>query len=202
MRLNGRFSARRLRTAVLASALALALAAGITFAADDGDTLADLMTLLAQRRHGVADFTQTQYLAVLRQPQRSEGVLSYDAPDHLEQRTLKPHPQTAVLDHGVLTLTRGSRRRIVRLDDYPQLAPLIDSVRATLAGDRPALEQRFEIRLAGDLDHWQLELTPRASGPALGVQRIQLRGERDRILQVEVQQAGGDRSLMSIKPRE
>lgn len=181
---------------------AVALAAGVTIAADGGDTLGNLMALLAQRRHGVADFTQTQYLAVLKQPRRSEGVLSYDAPDHLEQRTLKPHAQTAVLDHGVLTLTRGTRQRTVRLDEYPQLAPLIDSVRATLAGDLPALSRRFEIRLAGDLDHWQLELTPRESELALGVQHIQLSGERDRILQVEVQQVGGDRSLMSIKPRE
>jgi outer membrane lipoprotein-sorting protein len=160
------------------------------------------MALLAQRRHGVADFTQTQYLAVLKQPQRSEGVLSYDAPDHLEQRTLKPHPQSAVLDHGVLTLTRGLRQRTVSLDEYPQLAPLIDSVRATLAGDLPSLERRFELRLTGDLDHWQIKLTPRESGLALGVQQIRLSGERDRILQVEVQQAGGDHSLMTIKPRE
>jgi hypothetical protein len=180
----------------------MALCARYAFAADAGDTLGDLMALLAQRRHGVADFTQTQYLAVLKQPQRSEGVLSYQAPDHLEQRTLKPHPQSAVLDHGVLTLTRGARQRTVRLDEYPQLAPLIDSVRATLAGDLPALQRRFEIHLGGDLDHWQLDLTPRESGPALGVQRIRLNGERDQILQVEMQQAGGDRSLMTIKPRE
>jgi outer membrane lipoprotein-sorting protein len=131
MQLTARLSARLLIAA-------LTLTAGVTIAADEGGTLGNLMALLAQRRHGVADFTQTQYLAVLKQPQRSEGVLSYDAPDHLEQRTLKPHPQTAVLDHGVLTLTRGSRQRTVRLDEYPQLAPLIDSVRATLAGDLPA----------------------------------------------------------------
>jgi outer membrane lipoprotein-sorting protein len=181
---------------------AMVLCVGYVFAADAEDTLGNLMALLAQRRHGIADFTQTQYLAVLKQPQRSEGVLSYAAPDHLEQRTLKPHPQSAVLDHGLLTLTRGQRQRTVRLDDYPQLAPLIDSVRATLAGDLPALQRRFELRLGGDLDHWQLELTPRESGPGSVVQRIQLNGERDQILQVELQQAGGDRSLMTIKPRE
>jgi outer membrane lipoprotein-sorting protein len=184
---------------VLAS---MAFNSGPAFTDGADDTLGNLMALLAQRRHGVADFTQTQYLAVLKQPQRSEGVLSYDAPDHLEQRTLKPHPQSAVLDHGVLTLTRGSRQRTVSLDEYPQLAPLIDSVRATLAGDLPSLERRFELRLTGGLDHWQIDLTPRESGLALGVRQIQLSGERDRILQVEVQQAGGDHSLMIIKPRE
>jgi outer membrane lipoprotein-sorting protein len=190
------------RSGAFAAIALMVFTTGHAFAASADDTLGNLMALLAQRRHGVADFTQTQYLAVLKQPQRSEGVLSYDAPDHLEQRTLKPHPQTAVLDHGMLTLTRGSRQRTVRLDEYPQLAPLIDSVRATLAGDRQALERRFELRLTGDLDHWQIDLTPRESGLSLGVQQIELNGERDRILQVEITQAGGDRSLMTIKPRE
>jgi hypothetical protein len=180
----------------------MAISAAQAIAADVDDTLGKLMGLLSQRQHGVADFTQTQYLAVLKQPQRSEGVLSYDAPDHLEQRTLKPRPQTAVLDHGMLTLARGSHQRTVSLAEYPQLAPLIESVRATLAGDLPALERHFEIHLAGDLDHWQINLMPHDAGLALGVQQIQLSGERDRILQVEVQQVGGDHSLMTIKPRE
>lgn len=201
MRMKRRIGAR-LVVAALASACLTAHAGTGAGAGGDSDPLGTLMTLLAQRQHGTADFEQTQYLALLKQPQRSEGVLSYDAPEHLEQRTLKPNPQSAVLDHGVLTLTRGSRQRTVRLDEYPQLAPLIDSVRATLAGDRPALERHFEIHFSGNLEHWQLELKPRDSDFAALVQQIQLRGERDNILQVEVQQSGGDRSLMTIKPRE
>jgi len=193
---------RRGPAAWACASLALALLSGTSHAAaaEDG-TLDELMALLAQRRHGEADFQQTQYLAVLKQPQRSEGVLSYDAPDHLEQRTLKPRAQSAVLDHGVLTLTSGARRRTLRLDDYPQLAPLIDSMRATLAGDRAALERRFELHLTGDLAHWQLDLQPRDERLAAIVQRIHLLGERDEIREVEVQQSDGDRSLMIIQPR-
>jgi hypothetical protein len=197
----------RLRAPWVCASLALftlvgtARAAAAPDAADGDAALDELMALLAQREHGVADFQQTQYLAVLKQPARSEGILRYDAPDHLEQRTLKPHAQSAVLDHGVLTLTSGAHRRSVRLEDYPQLAPLIDSVRATLAGDRGALEQRFEMHLEGDLAHWRLELHPRQADLAAVVERIQLSGERNQILQVEVQQSDGDRSLMIIKPR-
>jgi hypothetical protein len=176
---------------------ALAAAAG----ADSGG-LDRLMALLAQRQHGVADFEETQYLSLLKRPAHSSGVLSHDAPDHLEQRTLKPRAQSAVLDHGMLTLQVGSRQRTMRLQDYPQFAPLIDSVRATLAGDRTALEQRFEISFDGDLDHWQLRLRPLEPKLAAIVTRIRLSGERDAILQVEVQQSDGDRSLMHITPRE
>ncbi len=191
-------SARRSAVLLLAGLMpALAAAAG----ADSGG-LDRLMALLAQRQHGVADFEETQYLSLLKRPAHSSGVLSYDAPDHLEQRTLKPRAQSAVLDHGMLTLQVGSRQRTMRLQDYPQFAPLIDSVRATLAGDRTALEQRFEISFDGDLDHWQLRLRPLEPKLAAIVTRIRLSGERDAILQVEVQQSDGDRSLMHITPRE
>jgi hypothetical protein len=166
------------------------------------EALDHLMALLAKRQHGVADFEETQYLSLLKRPAQSSGVLSYDAPDHLEQRTLKPHPQDVVLDHGMLSMQVGSHQRTLRLQDYPQFAPLIDSVRATLAGDRPALEQRFEIGFEGDLDHWQLLLKPLEPALAAIVQRIRLAGERDAILQVEVQQSDGDHSLMRITPRE
>ncbi len=191
-------SARRSAVLLLAGLLP-ALAAAAT--ADSGG-LDRLMALLAQRQHGVADFEETQYLSLLKRPAHSSGVLSYDAPDRLEQRTLKPRAQSAVLDHGMLTLQVGSHQRTMRLQDYPQIAPLIDSVRATLAGDRTALEQRFEISFDGDLDHWQLLLRPLEPKLAAIVTRIRLSGERDAILQVEVQQSDGDRSLMHITPRE
>jgi outer membrane lipoprotein-sorting protein len=184
---------------ILLAILAPALASAQT--AIDSGAFDRLMTLLAQRQHGVADFEETQYLSLLKRPAQSSGVLSYDAPDHLEQRTLKPRAQSVVLDHGTLTMQIGTRRRTVRLQDYPQFAPLIDSVRATLAGDRAALEQRFEVGFEGDLDHWQLLLQPRDPALAAIVQRIRLSGERDAILQVEVQQSDGDRSLMRITPR-
>ncbi|HEY3809666.1 MAG TPA: LolA-related protein [Steroidobacteraceae bacterium] len=191
---------KALRCAV--ALLCLASATAWSAAGVEGESLGQLMALLAQRRQGSADFEQTQYLSALKQPQHSSGVLTYQAPDHLEEHTLKPHEQSMVLDHGMLTLTSGKRRRTLRLQDYPEIAPLIDSIRATLAGDRAALEQRFELSFQGTLDRWQLLLTPRDAHLAATVQRIRIGGQRDAILEVEVQQSDGDHSLMTIKPRE
>ena len=107
-----------------------------------------------------------------------------------------------VLDHGVVTLQIGQRRRVLRLADYPQLAPLIDSIRATLAGDRAALERVFEVAFSGTLEHWQLQLAPRDPQLAAGLKRIDMQGERDAVREVRVEQSDGDRSVMSITPRE
>jgi hypothetical protein len=185
--------------ALLAGALA-----GMAFAALAASNDADfeqLLQLLAQRRHREADYTENKYLSMLSHPLESSGELIYDAPDHLEQRSLKPRPQTLVLDHGLVTVQAGRRRRVLRLEDYPQIAPLIDSMRSILAGDRAALERIFELQFTGTLEHWQLQLTPRDSQLAAHVKRIEMRGERDAVREVQVLQSDGDRSVMSITPR-
>jgi hypothetical protein len=164
--------------------------------------LDSLLALMAQRRHGEADFTEIKTLSMLKQPLESSGVLIYDAPDHLEQRITRPRPQSVVLDRGVVTLQVGPHRRVLRLADYPQLAPLIEGIRATLAGDRAALERLFELDFSGSLEHWQLRLEPRAAQLAASLQRIELQGEGAAVREVRVQQSDGDRSLMRITPRE
>jgi hypothetical protein len=181
-------------TALLASARLRADAAN--------DVLNDVMSQLAQRRHGTADFQEEKYVSVLKHPVTSSGTLVYDAPDHLEQRTLLPHPQSVVLDHGILSIQIGARSRTVRLTDYPQLAPLIDGIRATLAGDRQALELAFELQFTGTLDHWKLNLTPRAAQISATLTHIELEGERDAVREVRVEQRDGDHSSMHITPRE
>jgi hypothetical protein len=162
--------------------------------------LDDVLALLAQRQHAEASFTEEQQLAVLTQPLRSSGRLIYDAPDHLEERTLTPRPQSLILDHGQLSMKIGARSRTVRLVDYPQLAPLIDSIRATLAGDKAGLERIFTLTFAGSLEHWQLQLTPRDAHSLLT--QIDLSGARDAISEVRMRQRDGDQSIMHIVAAE
>jgi hypothetical protein len=162
--------------------------------------LDQLMSLFAQRRHAEASFTERKFLSLLKQPLSSSGRLIYDAPDHLEQRTLTPRPQSVALDHGMLSMTIGHRSRTLRLADYPQLAPLIDSIRATLAGDRTQLERTFVLSFTGDSEHWQLHLTPRDAQSTLT--QIDLTGTRADISEVRMQQRDGDHSIMQLSPVE
>jgi len=186
-------------TATAAAATTATTDAGAHATADDLDRL---MALLSRRQHGEADFKEKKYLSVLKQPLESSGVLVFDAPEHLEQRTMLPRPQSVVLDHGVLTMQLGRRKRTLRLADYPQLAPWIDCIRATLAGDRAALEREFALGFSGSLDHWQLRLEPRDAALSSTLKRIDIQGDGGAVRTVQVQQSDGDRSVMSITPRE
>jgi hypothetical protein len=159
-----------------------------------------LMALLAKRQHGHVTFVEEHFLAVLDRPTESSGELLYDAPDRLEKRTLKPKPESVILEHGVITARRGHRTYVLNLSDYPQIVPLIDSIRATLAGDRASLERIFKVTLDGPLEHWTLSLLPSDSSVAKSVKQIRIEGAQDAIHTVEIQQADGDRSLLTIGP--
>ena len=163
------------------------------------DDLPQVMRLLAARRHGQVDFVEQHFLSVLKRPVESYGVMIYDAPNRLEKRTVEPRPEDLVLDRNELTVERKGRTHVLDLAAYPSILPFIESLRATLAGDLPALERVFDVDFAGNLDRWTLSLSPRDSKVSKIVSRVRIDGSRDVLLKVEILEANGDRSLMTLR---
>jgi len=162
--------------------------------------LDEVMGLLAMRQHGRVEFIEQHFLAVLNHPIESSGELRYDAPDRLEKRTLKPHAETLVLSGGILTVERAHSRRVMDLHAYPQVQPFVESIRATLAGDRSALERLFHLDFTGNVARWTLTLVPLESKIKQSVKQVRIDGVRDQLLKVEIRQPDGDRSLMTLRP--
>jgi hypothetical protein len=187
-----------LLTWACAAGSAATTAANGAVGAPMGD-LDEVMRLLAMRRHGRVEFVEQHFLAVLRRPVESSGELLYDAPDHLEKRTLLPRPENLVLDAGVLTVERGGHRRELDLHRYPQIQPFVESIRATLAGDRGALERVYRLEFGGSLSRWSLTLEPLDRELARVVHQVRIDGSRDQLLRVEIRQPDGDRSLMTLR---
>ena len=177
-------------------ALGLLILGWLCAASSDLDAL---MGLLAKRQHGRVEFVEQQFLAVLDHPLESSGELLYDAPDHLEKRTLLPRRETLVLAGGVLTIERGGHRHVLDMRRYPQIQPFVESIRATLAGDRGALERVFHVEFDGSVERWNLILVPLDRQLAKTVTQVQIDGSRDQLLRIEIRQADGDRSLMTLR---
>ena len=182
----------------LARCLLLALLLGPAVAHAAGWDIDQLMRALAQIRSDHARFVEKKTIAMLDRPVESSGELFYSAPDHLEKRTIKPKPETMILDHGTLVIARGRQRRELQLQDYPELAAFIDSIRATLAGDRKALERSYRLSLEGTAEHWTLQLLPLAEQAV--VKQIRIAGAGDAVRSIAITQADGDSSLMLIEP--
>jgi hypothetical protein len=162
-------------------------------------TIGQLMDLLANATHGSATFTEKKYISILDLPVESSGELLFVPPARLEKRTLKPKVETLVLDGDALTVERQLQRHVLQLRDYPEVAAMIVSIRATLAGDRTALEGVYRLNLEGSRERWTLVLTPLDTRVGSVIARIRMEGRLGEVRTVEILQADGDRSVMSVQ---
>lgn len=194
--MNAAFTARGLyRVLVLLGVLALPPSLSLAAAWD----IDQLMQSLAKTKAGRASFVEKKYLAMLERPLESSGELRYTAPDRLEKRTIKPRPETMLIEGDTLTLERGRQKHTLQLSDYPELVGFIDSIRGTLSGDRKALERAFRLKLEGNAERWTLTLFPTEAKLLTTVHLIEIAGTRDNVRSINIIQTDGDRSLMSIE---
>lgn len=163
-------------------------------------TVAQLFEALARERPGKATFVERKSMALLDRPLESSGELSFTPPDRMEKRTLAPREERVSVDSERVTLERGGKRHSLGLRENPAVAVLVESVRATLAGDLQALTRAYSVGLDGPAERWRLTLRPLDPAAAQIVERIEISGERARVKTVDIRQADGDRSVMTITP--
>lgn len=160
----------------------------------------DLMQSLATVRSGQASFVEKKFIAMLDKPVESSGMLFYSAPDRLEKRILKPQPESMLLDKDRLTIEQQGKKHRLSLQNYPEIAAFIDSIRGTLAGDRKALERAYQLSLQGDEKSWSLILLPIEAKMKKLVLKISIAGDGNVLRTIEIELADGDSSLMTITP--
>lgn len=159
----------------------------------------DLMQILSRNKTGQATFVEKKYIGIIDKPVLSSGELSFKAPDRLEKRTLKPRPESLILEGDKLTVSQFEKRSIsINLQDQPEVASIVGSIRGTLLGDLTALEKNFQIGLSGTEQQWKLELIPLEISAAKLISRISIRGNAADIHSILFEQADGDRSEMQI----
>ena len=182
--------------------LGLLLGSLLSFAsnAENSWDLDQLMQALAATQNGHASFIEKKNIAILDRPVESSGELFYTAPDRLEKKTLKPKPESMVLDKDKLVVEQRGKKHTLSLQSYPEIAAFIDSIRGTLAGDRKALEKTYKLSLTGDQKDWKLSLLPLQDKMKKVVTNIHITGSDNLLQTIEIKQADGDSSLMTITP--
>jgi len=196
--ISGRNPLHRERAGALRLWLVLALI--LAPAAAQAFDLADLMALMAQVETSQVAFEETKHVAALTTPLVRRGTLRYVRPDHLEMRVETPYFERMEITGNLLTIE--SKRGIRRIDlaGEPGTAAWVASIRATLAGDRPALARHFAFELRGEAARWTLTLLP--LDPALSgvIERIAIDGAQAQLSRIEVAERMGDRTVLIVQP--
>ena len=185
------------RSPKLLLALAAVLLSAPALAAWD---VASLMAVLAQHPTGKVRFTETKTLAVLDAPVVSTGELVYAPPDRLEKNTLKPKPESMMVERDTLVLERDGRQRKLNLQQYPEVLPIIEAVRGTLCGNQSLLEQYYALEVDGDPQDWRLTLKPQDKRVQRWIKQITVIGKAGEIARIDTEQADGDKSVLRIEP--
>ncbi len=162
--------------------------------------LADLAAARGRIVISAARFRETRHIATLLTPLERSGTLLYRRPDHIAMHVVTPQPEDLVIDGNTLRLSAPAGERTLALDDEPALLAWTESLRATLAGDVPALTRYFVPTLSGDSSGWRLALEPRDAALRAQISSIVIDGEADALRRVEVRESGGDDTVMDITP--
>jgi outer membrane lipoprotein-sorting protein len=163
-------------------------------------TIEQLMQTLAKAKPSHAAFIEKKQIALLDQPVESSGELFFTAPDHLEKRTLHPHPESLIVDGDKIIIERGRKTYYFTMQNLPELGIFISSIRGTLAGDLNALKRSFQLNLEGDANQWTLQLTPTQVKMKKLLQHIRIAGLTNQVQSIEIFQTDGDSAHMTIQP--
>jgi outer membrane lipoprotein-sorting protein len=187
---------RLLATAFL---LAVVVTTQAAFAAEPA--LADVMRQLAAVPSARARFTETKQVALLKTPLVLTGTLRYERPNQLEKHVLTPYDERIAIVGNEVSVENKTRGRTQNLSaaSNSTLQALVESLRATLAGDLASLERHFDVVFEGNAGEWAIVLVPRDAGTLALITRIRLAGTGDRLHRIDIDEAGGDRSEMSIQ---
>jgi len=157
-----------------------------------------LMAQLAQVQTSRARYSEVRRVAVLQKPLHLSGTLLYARPARLEKRQTLPFEEVMSVDGDWLTVEREGKTRRIALLNEPLVAALVETLRATLAGDGAELERLYSVRVGGTRQRWTLALTPRELEVAGVVKSISIAGSGSRIVRLEILEPGGDGSVMTI----
>jgi Outer membrane lipoprotein carrier protein LolA-like len=164
-------------------------------------TLKSVMLSLSKVSKAKSEFTETRYIHILKSPLVSSGVLSYQSPDQFEKHTLVPIEEKMTIAKHVVNIEMPSlkKKQTIYPGNFPALATIVDALRGAMSGNLSDLERVFKVSAQGNLQGWSLNLIPIEAVQYGYVRKIVIQGRADFIDQIEIIQADGDRSVMSMK---
>jgi len=190
----------RLATATLLLSLAVLLAAA---RARGPQSLEALMAQMAHTRGVQAHFHERKEVSLLAAPVESQGMLYFVPPDRFARHTTAPGSSWLIIEGGTLHFRDEVGKQEVDLSSDPIAREFVQHFVVLWSGDLAALRRRYEaVFKAGKAGAWSLRLRPRSSQLRHFLREIQVRGQADAVLEMELVEADGDRSVTHFDAME
>jgi outer membrane lipoprotein-sorting protein len=156
------------------------------------------MELMAQVTSRQARFTETRTLAILTKPMILTGTLAYVHPDRVEKHVLTPYEEHLIVQGDQLTVTNKDGTKRMQIQSHPLIRSLVEAIRAGLSGELATLRHFYHVKIDGTQQDWTLTLRPLDQQMAVYLTSIALHGRNSLLTSVEMREASGDQSVMTI----
>ncbi|MBL8299902.1 MAG: outer membrane lipoprotein carrier protein LolA [Rhodanobacteraceae bacterium] len=144
-------------------------------------------------------YTEVRFVQMLDAPLILRGELSYSSANELGKRVVSPYQETTTIANGQVEITRpGKPVKRFSLKRAPALVGFLESFSATLAGDAQRLARSYALSSEGNDLQWQLQLVPRDAALAKHVKRVVISGQEAVPQCFEIEESGGDSSLLLV----
>ncbi len=185
--------------------LLAAAGAGALPARAQADELDRLFALFASQGERRKAFIERRHSILFRNPPEQRGTLIFKPPLVLERDVVSPRRERVRIDADSVTLrTEGDDgkpvERKAQLASIPQLASLVTTIRATLAGDLAALRRLYFITMPDPLPRWRVDMKPIEEPQAGGVMAITMAGDRGDVTRIQFTETTGDRTELLLSP--
>ncbi|HZN38203.1 MAG TPA: outer membrane lipoprotein carrier protein LolA [Planctomycetota bacterium] len=153
-----------------------------------------------------ARFEEDKHLALLALPLQSKGRLYFFRPDRTQPGYLariveSPEPSSVLITPTELRLQNRDGTEVVDLKRSDKVRNFITSLVRVFAGDEATLTKSYTIQFAhaeNNATGWKLTLMPRDKPLNQMLKSLTLTGEGEAVVQIEVQEPNGDRTVTRI----
>jgi len=147
-------------------------------------------------------FQEAKHLALLALPLESKGKLYFLPPGYLTRVVEAPEPATLTITPDELRVHNRDGTEVVDLKRSDKVRTFVTALVQVFAGDEAGLRKSFDVAYEPDPARaraWKLRLTPRGKPLDQLMRSLELHGEGEAVVRIEMLEQNGDRTVTKIE---
>ena len=126
------------------------------------------------------------------------GYLEYLEEGELRKVIVDPFAESFHVYPDRIEIERGDDVEVLPAGKSRSLKAMLGGIEAVLAGDTMRLEDVFSYEIAGTIQGWAIQLTPKSRRVAKQLQRLTVAGNDEAVTSIRVELRGGEWHHMEI----
>jgi hypothetical protein len=164
------------------------------FARAASPELDEILRRMASTSGVEAPFEERKEISLLAEPLETRGVIYFVPPDRFARFTSSPGVSALVVTGDAVQIREGADGKPVDLSGNRVARVFVENFVALWSGDREKLESLYQAEFRGTRDAWEMRLVPRRPPLSEVLSAITLRGDRDSMRELLVEERDGDRT--------